>query len=544
MPPSGEQVFLKEFNDPTPLSEWYRPYIAYQDELKRRVESTDFRGFCYRFIEFFEFAAKAGKSYYHQVFEFVPNGLSLQQALEDAREHPDALPWERRVIMAKVMMAGIKAMHAARLIHSDLKPDNLILIPVDPHAPGAGFKLRIIDLDFSLLADRKPPPWHGHDGLEYFGTEDYMSPEHLAATGPEYASDVFTCGLMLYELLGREGHPYRRFSGDDYFAAAREHRAAVPTLLGTMPAPAQDAEVRKIIHRCLAARAADRPTAAEVHQTLLGFPVPPAREPHHHDAPHAPAPHAPPPVPKPLPPPPRPQRLVLRGAGGTTLDFGIRTPVGRELCKALGEEYRYFSDPVQFTVERGCRLGGHPGPGHVQPHCPERPAHHDADAAGSRRRPRRGAGGRFRQAADDRCLRGCVGAACRELPMPWTCPQDGCQFENPDGEASCKVCGYRRVAPRLALVGPSGRSVDMGVTTVVGRDLLADVVEGEQRFASAAQFRIVKDASGWLVQHDPSARNPTCYQGNPLGATPVPLEDGGILTVGRESCKLTVRFLF
>ncbi len=128
--------------------------------------------------------------------------------------------------------------------------------------------------------------------------------------------------------------------------------------------------------------------------------------------------------------------------------------------------------------------------------------------------------------------------------MSWTCPQDGCHFENADGESSCKVCGYRRIAPRLALVGPSGRSIDMGVTTMVGRDLLADVADGEHRFASATQFRILKDASGWQVQHDPSARNPTCYQGEPLPPTPVPLADGGTLTIGRENCRLTVRFLF
>jgi hypothetical protein len=128
--------------------------------------------------------------------------------------------------------------------------------------------------------------------------------------------------------------------------------------------------------------------------------------------------------------------------------------------------------------------------------------------------------------------------------MSWNCPQDGCHTENADGAATCTVCGYRRMAARVALVGRSGRSLDMGVTTVVGRDLLADIADGEHRFASAAQFRIVRDASGWQVQHDPSARNPTCYQGNPLSTTPVPLEDGGTLTIGRESCPLTVRFLF
>ena len=88
-------------------------------------------------------------------------------------------------------------------MHADLKPANAYLIE-DPTI-GSGYQLKLIDMDFSLLADRRAP-WHGHQG--YVGTDNYRSPEHLArGSVPGLASDVFTCGLMLYELLAGE-HPY------------------------------------------------------------------------------------------------------------------------------------------------------------------------------------------------------------------------------------------------------------------------------------------------------------------------------------------------
>ena len=100
-------------------------------------------------------------------------------------------------------MAGIAALHESKIVHADLKPANAYLIK-DPTI-GSGYQLKLIDMDFSLLADRRAP-WHGFQG--YVGTDNYRSPEHLTRGAvPGLASDVFTCGLILYELLAGE-HPY------------------------------------------------------------------------------------------------------------------------------------------------------------------------------------------------------------------------------------------------------------------------------------------------------------------------------------------------
>ena len=98
------------------------------------------------------------------------------------------------------------------------------------------------------------------------------------------------------------------------------------------------------------------------------------------------------------------------------------------------------------------------------------------------------------------------------------------------------------MAKRVSLVGGSGRSLDLESTIQVGRDLLAEVVGDEKRLVSAVQFRVVRGDAGWLVAHEPQARNPTYYQGAPLGAAPVRLENGSVISIGRENCKLNVRF--
>ena len=103
-------------------------------------------------------------------------------------------------------------------------------------------------MDFSVLADRKAP-WHGYQG--YVGTDNYRSPEHMTRGAvPGLASDIFTCGLILYELLVGV-HPYWQEDQAEYAKRVRAYDAKPPALLGVMPPPADNAEVSAMLHRCL-----------------------------------------------------------------------------------------------------------------------------------------------------------------------------------------------------------------------------------------------------------------------------------------------------
>jgi serine/threonine protein kinase len=263
---SGQRVFFKQYKSPAVTVEWYRAFVRYQKELNRRIAESPARNYCVRAIDAFE-AVWGGRTYF-QVFEFVENGADLggifdKEAEANGGRAPQppfaAQLWERHVIWAKVLMSGIHTLHGAKVAHADLKPDNAFLIE-DPSI-AAGYQLKLIDVDFSVLTDEQAP-WHGSMG--YVGTDNYRSPEHFTAGAtPGAASDVFTCGLILYQLLAGQ-HPYWSDDQGEYARKVLAYSAAPPVLGGTIPAPATNEAVSAILYACLNPRPELRPTAAQV----------------------------------------------------------------------------------------------------------------------------------------------------------------------------------------------------------------------------------------------------------------------------------------
>lgn len=339
---SGNDVFLKQYHSPTVRSSWYPGYVAYQEAMKDRIETTSFRNFSYRMIEFFEFNAKP--RCYFQVMEFVDSSQSLESRLQHSTDGSKPLDWPTRLTMAKVMMGAIKMLHDAKIVHSDLKPANVILI--DNPSSRMGYTLKVIDFDFSLLAD-KSAPWHDDPDQGYFGTPGYMSPEHLSGQVPRMESDVFTCGLMLYQLLSSTGHPY--LDGEAYDVDALAHRADAPKLLGKMDA-GNDGELIELMHQSLSPDTSRRPSAERLHQELIRNSG-------------APTPRTPPPVPaipsRPAPPaPPAPAsststRLVLTSESGATNSFGVSSNLGARVARAFGADAQFFSEPQMELVKDG-----------------------------------------------------------------------------------------------------------------------------------------------------------------------------------------------
>lgn len=359
-----ETVFFKQYKSPTPTVPWYKKYVEYQQELKRRIESTSAKNFSYRFVEFFE-GHFGGKNFF-QVFEWVEGGRDLEHLLEEARSS-GAMPWTQRLTLAKVMMAGINAIHEAGIIHCDLKPPNIYLFH-DPDIE-AGYRLKVIDMDFSILSDI-PAPWHGSD-TGYVGTPRYFSPEHLTSQVPCQASDVFTCGIILYELLTGH-HPY----GDEstYSASVSGWRAPAPVLLGQIgDSEALTNTARQLLHLCLHPDKRLRPSAKDINLALRGrftgsvtYPPnsgpAPSRVPEPSSTsstkpiPEAGASTALPPIPTAPPPPPPPpterrfQSLELAAEGGKVLMCGIRTDVGKHVCVSLGDDAKFMHDTKQFSL--------------------------------------------------------------------------------------------------------------------------------------------------------------------------------------------------
>jgi serine/threonine protein kinase len=347
----GRKIFLKQYKSPAPTVVWYGPFVDYQQEIASRVRGGKAAHYAVRLVDAFE--ERWGGPCYFQAIEFVENGSDLQQRFEEERETHratgvsplrDAGVWARHVTWAKVLMAAVAALHESKVVHADLKPPNVYLI-TDPSI-GAGFQLKLIDMDFSLLADKRAP-WHGHQG--YVGSDNYRSPEHMARGGvPGLPSDVFTCGLILYELLAGV-HPYWRDDQAEYAALARAHSAKPPTLAGTMPGPATNDEVSAALHRAISPDPAARPTAAELRSALSGRAA-------RRDAPApagAPATRAAPPARAGAGAPLTGARVQLVAGDGRALQVGVRTEVGKHIVRQFGPDAEFW-DARQVVLERGA----------------------------------------------------------------------------------------------------------------------------------------------------------------------------------------------
>jgi serine/threonine protein kinase len=355
-------VFLKEYKSPKPSLPWFSGYVSYQNEIKRRIETTTLKEYVSGMIEFFESTEpprhRESTNRFYQTHEFVTGGQDLAQIIVEVRSGGKH-DWRRRLVFAKVMMASIKQLHAQKIVHCDLKPENIILLP--DASIGAGYRLKLIDLDFSLLADQRAP-WHGEMG--YVQTPGWGSPEHLRDEVPGLASDIFTCGLILCDLLS-SGSPYKSLDDAAYRDQVLRHAASPPRLDGEHP---NADNVVRLIHAALSPDPTKRPTADELNRALIetsslgGRPLPPPPPP----PPPRPEPERvtpPPPRPEPVvtappprrpvePPKPAPSGLTLTTEGGKVLTVTARTPLTQNTIKTLGGDAGVWDSTLQVTLER------------------------------------------------------------------------------------------------------------------------------------------------------------------------------------------------
>jgi serine/threonine protein kinase len=154
-------------------------------------------------------------------------------------------------IMSQVA-AALAALHAAGVIHCDVKHDNVLVLD---EQRGAWPRVKVIDFGVSRLADDPPL-----SGSTIAGTPWCMAPEQWSGE-PSAASDVYALGCMLYDLT--TGAPPFDGSLPELMMAHMEKRPARPSWLRPMPI-----DLERIILRALAKDAADRPTMDEMASAL------------------------------------------------------------------------------------------------------------------------------------------------------------------------------------------------------------------------------------------------------------------------------------
>lgn len=159
------------------------------------------------------------RRFLYSVTEFV-EGTTLRQWMND-NNHPCVQ--DVRDIITQIA-SGLRAFHRKEMIHQDLKPDN-ILIDSEGTVKIIDFgSVKVAGLDEIETVSRTP---------DMLGTVDYTAPEYLLGKAPANSADLYSLGVITYEML--TGHlPYgkgftnaRQISNSKY-TPAFDHNDMVP----------------------------------------------------------------------------------------------------------------------------------------------------------------------------------------------------------------------------------------------------------------------------------------------------------------------------
>ncbi|MCS7208418.1 MAG: protein kinase [Fimbriimonadales bacterium] len=234
----NRRVAIKELLTPPGATETVR-----QDRIARfRREARAAGSLTHpNIVTIFETEEENGR--YFIVMEYL-EGENLRQKMD--RE--GALPPEEAVRIATQVLDGLAHAHAKGVIHRDIKPENIHILP-------SGL-VKITDFGIARL---KHEPNLTMDG-QVFGTPSYMSPEQVQGGAIDERSDLFSVGVILFEMLAG----YKPFQGDSVITITYHIVHTDPHAPPSVPAP-----LEWVIRRALRKAPAERFGSAEEMKQAL-----------------------------------------------------------------------------------------------------------------------------------------------------------------------------------------------------------------------------------------------------------------------------------
>src|SRR4051812_6574559 len=176
-------------------------------------------------------------------------GRTLKQIIRDAAP----LPPGDAALYARQALDGLAAAHAMGIVHRDVKPQNLLV-----RDDGT---LKVADFGVARSADETMLTQHG----SVIGTAEYISPEQARGELASPRSDLYSLGVVLYEMLTGE----LPFSGEAPLAIANQHVLdPAPSVLERNPAVPP--HLARVVQRALDKEPSLRYASAEAMRAALG----------------------------------------------------------------------------------------------------------------------------------------------------------------------------------------------------------------------------------------------------------------------------------
>ena len=185
------------------------------------------------------------------VTEFL-QGLNLAQVLRET----GPLPIEAALPIIKQVCAAVAEAHRVRVIHRDLKPDNIILQGKD----AASVSVKVVDFGVAKLV--------GDDGStgsltvegKVCGSPAYMSPEQCRGAEFDYRCDIYSLGVVIFEMLTGK----RPFLADDLMALMFMHVNETPPRMAEVePELIYPEHLEKVVIKALSKNPSARQQSAD-----------------------------------------------------------------------------------------------------------------------------------------------------------------------------------------------------------------------------------------------------------------------------------------
>ena len=189
------------------------------------------------------------------VMEYV-EGRTLKDLVRQYKEDGQNMPVSRALDLSVQISDGIGYAHRAGLVHCDVKPQNVLLTRDD----------RIKVADFGIARAVSEASQHIDDD-RVWGTPQYFSPEQAAGEPPSPSSDVYSIGVIMFELLSGR----LPFAADSQAALALKHMQEPPPHVSDLN-PAVPEQLDLIVNKVLSKEPAGRyRTAGQMARILASY---------------------------------------------------------------------------------------------------------------------------------------------------------------------------------------------------------------------------------------------------------------------------------